>query len=633
MKNRISFVLFVSLLATAQARVGVSVYAQGATPPSVAQTKPQEPAKSERRGASPPTRENKIGAQEAEREAASRRKQAVEILKGVVERAGEVENVEARASVTADALDLLWKHDETYARANFLKAFDALVSPSSSGAEGEKSRVEVKAAVNLLLKALAKHDPPSAAKLMERYRQLAESASKEDDDARVSQRDRLALARSSLDLDPAQSGALASKVIESGLPSSLPEYLYDLERHDKTVAESLYREAITALARGAYNTTQATILSTSVFRERQPLYPIVPAGSEGNGSTVFGMMLVNISVAPPGEEVNQSLARAYLGAAGIFLNAQAVALEQSGESLDAGQVGYCYFLVKKLRAYADRLSLNGDHAWDALDAKFEILARRAKLSDDALGGLVMFAQRIATENNAIEFSDGSTDFANAEKTQDPTRKTELLASGIYELIGTGRFAEAEQKIADIKDGKIRERLSDYLHFREADAAIKKPDWDAARDQINRVGDEQLRSYLLLEAARVSLGGKRKDVSLEHLRALMSTIPKIDDPDERAMTLVAAAGTLYAVDPQWGAQVLIDGVKAINNATAYRGSGYGVMIDSPKYKLWFPLADSDLSHCFEQAAKLDWANTVVAAQGINSKEVRAKAYVAACRAVL
>ena len=631
MKNRISFALVVSLLAAAQARAGVSVYAQG-SPRALTQAKPQEPAKSERRGAAPATKENKAGAQEAEREAASRRKQAVEILKGVVERSSELENVEARASVVSDALDLLWKHDETYARAGFLKAFEAFVSHPSPEAGGAKPRVEVKAAINLLLKALAKHDPPAAAKLMERYRQLAEAASQGDDDARVSARDRLALARSSLDLDPAQSAALASKVIESGLPSSLPEYLYDLERRDKAAAESLYREAITALARGAYTPTQATILSTSVFRERQPIYPITHAGSEGNGSTVFGMMLVNNSVPPPGAEVDQALARAYLAAAGLFLSAQAVALEQPGEP-DAGQVGYCYFLVKKLRAYADKLSLNGDHSWDALDAKFEILARRAKLGDDALGGLARFARRIATENNAIEFSDGSSDFANAEKTQDPTRRAELLASGVHELIAAGRFAEAEQRIADIKERKVRERLTDYLHFRMADAAIKKLDWDAVNDQINRVGDDQLRAYLLLEAARVSLRGKRKEAALEYLRAVMGTIPKIDDPDERAMRLVAAAGTLYPVDPQWGAQALTDAVKAINNAAAYRGGGYGVLIDSPKYKLWFPLADSDLSHCFERAAKLDWAHAVVAAQGVNSKELRSKAYVAASRAVL
>jgi hypothetical protein len=632
MKNRISFALFVSLLATAQSRAGVSVYAQG-SPPSVTQAKPQAPAKGERRGASPPARENKAGAEEAEREAAGRRKQAVEILKGVVERAGELENVEARASVASDALDLLWKHDETYARANFLKAFDALAGQPSSESDGAKSRAEVKAAVNLLLKALARHDPPSAAKLMERYRRLAEAASQGDDDAKVSQRDRLALARSSLDADPAQSAALASKIIESGLPNSLPEYLYDLERHDRAVADSLYREAIAALARGAYDTTQATVLSTSVFRERQPLYPIVDAESRGEGPTVFGMMLVNISVPPPGAEVNQSLARAYLAAAGLFLNAQAVALEQGGESADAARVGYCYFLAKKLRTYADRLGLNDDHSWDALDAKFEILARRAKLADDTLVGLARFAQRIATENNAIEFGDGSTDFANAEKTQDPARRAELLASGTYELIAAGRFAEARQKIADIRDRKARERLTDYLHFREAEAAIKKLDWDAVTDQISRVGDEQLRSYLWLEAARVSSGGKRRDVSLQYLRAVMSAIQKIDDPEERARVLTAAAGTLYAVDPQWGAQALADAVKAINSATDYRGGGYGVMIDSPKYKLWFPLADSDLGHCFERAAKRDWANALAAAQGINSKELRSKAYVAACRAVL
>jgi hypothetical protein len=582
---------------------------------------------------SPPTAQTKPrdAAQKAEKEEARRKAQAVEILKGVVEHSGNVEEIEARASIASDALDLLWKHDETYARANFLKQFDALASqPPSSDADGVKRGVRIKSAINLLLKALAKHDPATAAKLMERYRQLAETASKDDEDAKVSQRDRLALARASLDLDPSQSAALAAKVLESGLPSSLPEYLYDLERHDAATADALYRETIAALARGAYNTTQATILSTAVFREQQPLYPV--ANPEAQGSTAFGMMLVNNSVAPPSAEVSPALARAYLAAAGAFLSAQAVALEQ-GDAPDAAQAGYCYFLVKKLKAYADKLSLNADHSWDALDAKFEILARRARLSGDTLGGLSMFARRIATESHAIEFSDGSHEFAEAEKTQDQTRRDELLASGVHELIANERLAEAEQRIADIKDANVRERLTDYLYFSEAEAAIKKLDWDAVTDRINRVGDAQMRSYLLLDAGRAALGVRRKDAALEYLRAEMSAIPKIDEPDERAMMLVAASGTLYTVDPQWGAQVLTDAVKAINNASAYHGGGYGVTIDSPKYKLWFPLADSDLSRAFERAAKIDWANALVAARGINSKEIQSKALVAACRAVL
>jgi hypothetical protein len=72
---------------------------------------------------------------------------------------------------------------------------------------------------------------------------------------------------------------------------------------------------------------------------------------------------------------------------------------------------------------------------------------------------------------------------------------------------------------------------------------------------------------------------------------------------------------------------------INRAGRYRGGVYGVTLEAQKYKLWFPLPDSDLSHCFEQAAKQDWQGSLAAAQGIDSKELKSRAYIAACRGVL
>jgi hypothetical protein len=49
-----------------------------------------------------------------------RRAQAVDILKGVVEGAGEIGETQSRLAVLTDALDLLWKHDEAYARSRFM---------------------------------------------------------------------------------------------------------------------------------------------------------------------------------------------------------------------------------------------------------------------------------------------------------------------------------------------------------------------------------------------------------------------------------------------------------------------------------------------------------------------------------
>lgn len=133
---------------------------------------------------------------------------------------------------------------------------------------------------------------------------------------------------------------------------------------------------------------------------------------------------------------------------------------------------------------------------------------------------------------------------------------------------------------------------------------------------------------------VASKANKKDLSDEFLVAAMALFPKIEDADARAAGLVTTAGILYqAADSSWGAQVLNDGVKAINRADRYDGRVYGVTLEAPKYKVWLPIPKSDLSHLFEQAAKRDWPTSITAAQSINSKALRSQAYIAACRNIL
>jgi hypothetical protein len=573
-----------------------------------------------------------VGAREAEAarrkaEEAQRRAQAVEILKGVVEGSAEIRETQPRVAVLSDALDLLWKHDEAYARANFVKAADGLSERFASGETKRQERSEIRAALTVLLKAFARHDPQGASRLLDKFQKLLEDVLK---GGSVSSADRLSLAQAGLESDAAQSAALAAKVLESGVPGAFPAYLNELERRDAAAAASLFRTALTILSGGrVYNLMHATVLSAYVFRESEMSVPMASGGS-GNTPLEFGMFASPLS--PPSRDLNRPLAQAYLAAAGSYLNTEAVGLEQRGDPA-AIHVGLCYFLVKKLRGYAERLGLGQPQAWAVLDAKYIVLAERAKLSDSALSGLAATAQRIVTENTVFQFDAGDSAFAAAEKASNPSERAELLATGVRQLIDEGKFAEAGQRLADIRDEKVRDQLNEYLYFRAAQASLKKLDWYGFNAQVTRLSDARLRTYLLLSAARVASSARKKEVTSEFLLAGIASTTKIEDPNAKAAALVTTAGIIYAADATWGAQVLAEGVNAINRAERYDGDLYGVTIEAPKFKLWLPLPDSDLGHCFEQAAKRDWQGSLAAAQGINSKDLQSRAYIAACRNVL
>jgi hypothetical protein len=563
-------------------------------------------------------------------EASQRRAQAVDILKGVVEGVAEIRETKPRVAVLSSALDLLWKHDEAYARTNFVKSADNLSERFASDETKGPERAEIRAAMGELLRALARHDPQAAGRRLDQFQKLLEDVLKGSASSRLSPGERLSLAQAGLESDTAQSAALAAKVLEAGVPGGFPAYLNELERRDATAAASLFRTALSILAGGrVYNASQAIVLSAYAFRESQMSIPSA-AGGRGGAPLEFGIFASPLS--PPGRDVNRALAQGYLAAAGTFLNAEGVALEQRGDP-DAVHVAICYFLVKKLGGYAGRPGLGGVQAWMVLDAKFTVLAERAKLSDSDLNGLAASAQRIVTENTVFRFDGGDAALNAAEKTTDPAERAELLAAGVLQLIDEGKYAEAGQRIADVRDEKFREQLNEYLYFRTAEASLRKLDWYGFNAQVSRVSDARLRTYLLLSAARAASSAKKKETFSEFLLGAIALFPKIEDSDARAAALVMTAGILYPADAAWGAQMLAEGINAINRAERYRGGVYVVTLEAPKYRTRLSLPDSDLGHCFEQAAKQDWPGALAAAQGINSKELQSQAYIAACRSVL
>lgn len=562
-------------------------------------------------------------------EEAQRKAQAVDILKGVVERAADIEDIHTRVAILTGALNLLWKHDAPFARSNFIKTATAWSDKFASEATEQTERTEIRIAMRPLLAAFARHDARAATRLLDKFQKLLEDVSK---GYSVSPDERLSVAQASLDSDVVESTALAAKALEVGVPSAFPAYLIQLEQRDPSAAASLFRLALSILSGGrVYSTRDVTVLSAYVFRESQVSIP-VPSGGFAGAPLEFGFMLL-APLSPPSKDLNRSLVSAYLAASGAYLNSEAIGLDQRVE-LDPNHVGRCFFLTKKLRVYADRVGLDGGQNWPLLDAKYLLFAERAKIPERTLSGLVTVAQRIVSENTVARFDAGESAFAAAEKASDPAKRDELVAEGIRQQIDEGKYAEAVQKIAQVQDGEVREQLNTCLAFRTAESSLKKLDWDAFNAQLNRVSDAQLRTYLILSAALAASQARNKKLSSDFQLAALSSFPKIEDLDARAAAVVATAGILYATtEASWSTQVLTEGVNAINRASRYDGGVYGVRLGTSQSWVWLPLLKFDLSHCFEQAAKRDWAGALAAAQSIESKALRSRAYIAACSNVL
>jgi hypothetical protein len=235
-------------------------------------------------------------------EEAQRKTQAIDILKGVVESAADIQKTQTRDALVSAALDLLWKHDEAYAREHFVKAAGALSDKFASDAIQKNERAEIRASMGVLLRAFARHDPKAAARLLDNFQKLFEDVLKGNS---LSLGERLSLAQASLESDPVESAALAAKVLEAGVPGSFPAYLNELEQHDAAAAAKLFRVALSIVSGGRiYNPVQVTVLSTYVFRESQMSVPVIRGGGEG-APLETGMFASPLS--PPSRDLNQPL--------------------------------------------------------------------------------------------------------------------------------------------------------------------------------------------------------------------------------------------------------------------------------------------------------------------------------------
>src|SRR2546427_7770120 len=126
----------------------------------------------------------------------NRELQAISILQELVDRADQTKNFESQAALVSDALDLLWKHDEQYARSNFLRVLDHFFirySPESES-PGIEERKTIAAGIRTLITHLAKHDPAAATKSLDRFNRVNEELGQSREKASL--RDRLAVAES-----------------------------------------------------------------------------------------------------------------------------------------------------------------------------------------------------------------------------------------------------------------------------------------------------------------------------------------------------------------------------------------------------------------------------------------------------
>lgn len=559
--------------------------------------------------------------------------QATLSLKDILLGARSIDDVEQRAYVVAEASKTLWKYDKPFAEDallttanNLISSYESVVQALNKTDDAKQKIEDLSSAVRTLLRAVAKNDLKTADKLQEKFFKIKEAEISGESNLS----DKLKTAREGEEFDLEESVNLVGRIIEFGLPSSFPQYLFDLKQKNPALADNLYKQALFNLsAKPLYKSSDAIYLSVYAFNESVLIVPLL----QDNNTDNFGVYTNNISLTAKSFDKNS--VAGFVSAFQNFLNSR-LQSQAPGNFNTPNSLLQAYFLNKKLKAYNRLYNLGVQDVSEGFEASLSLLAQNAGLSLKLLDDLTKYAERLAANNNPLGIDDGESAFEKAEKSNDPREKLQYTIDGIYQLIDRRKFAEAESKMSTVSVDEIRDALTLLLNTRAALFGIEQTNWDEFDKRIFKISDKQIKAFLYVKALyALDAQKQRKDLFADYLRLAERNLEAIEDKKSKAKGLLTLSGLILSRDKTEGRLILFDALKALNNATDFQEDFFEIRVIIPGRAANFAeyLRKDGFEKSFMTLAKIDWSDAQIQTIQIKSPGLKAIAQVAAAKSVL
>ena len=528
--------------------------------------------------------------------------------------------------------DLVWKHDREFAQTSISKTFEDLLrqyaEPEVITSPENLRRLD--SALKRLVATMTRNDA-----------QLGESAEEKLSKVRnehlkggapnSTNREKLSVAHDMLPTNAKRAVEMAGRILQSGVPITFPQFLYDVRRIDPLSADMLYGEGLRILEDGrVYRPTEAIYLSAYAFREQVVLLPAADDQTPKGANLQFGLLTRPLSAAD--YTPDPATANAYLVSGARYVSKQLGF--GGGGPHDQVQLVELLFLATKLNIYSARLRSNTASGWQQL--KFDLIVRCKNAGVDAgtIRSITGYAERLANSEEVFQLGDVSS-LEKAKDIEDQEHRNTVLATGIWNLIQGQRFQEAEVWIKQINVEELRETLVELVEFYAGRASSRAREWSEVTRRASRIKDERIAFLLLLDAARAahSAQGREKTIAKQFLldaRSLITRIPSVLDKAKSLVSLATAAADAY---PELTAELLPEALTAINASEDYDGSSLQLWIKVSRFQVVLSTQDSTLEICLQRSARVDWMGALTVAQNLKSKSLKPLALISVCAAVL
>jgi hypothetical protein len=492
-----------------------------------------------------------------------------------------------------------------------------------------------------LIKGIEARDKEAAQKLWSRFYSLRKAALEKQSTPLKSMAEYAALSREALEYDIQGSMEIARAMLSSGVPPSFVQFLLDLKSRNKILADELFKYSLGQLARGAYGPRQAIILSHYAFQEDLLVLPTpeTPSNEQMSPKTRFGILTNHLRGLDP--RPSPELATLYVNA--VLSN---LSLTDFANVTKQSYVGEALFLVKKLEGYASKLGLKTGGDWKSLLQKINSASERLGLVAQEITQLTSLAEKTVTDAKQIfQPSEGIKErVAKAAEAKSPTDRTAAYSSVISDLADNQNFDEAQKLLSSVTDKAVKEKMSDYIFFRQVQLMIEHQEWDTLASQIERIGAIAPRFYLLVSAAQAAEKKAEDEQAGLLLQEAVRLIKLTEAEDDQAKMLLAVASVSgpksgsQSEKDEFKSQRMFDSLSAairqLNDHPAYDYKDYEMKLFlGEKVHYSYSLQRTDLESCFEQLAKTNWENAKILASYLNSKRLRISAQVAQFRSIL
>jgi hypothetical protein len=559
------------------------------------------------------------------------KEQAITSLKDILLNSKSVENLEQRANIVAKASIVLWNYDKPFTENSITTLTTELINEYESTFFDDNPNEEIivkrwslSYSVKTLIKAIAKKDSKLASKFQKQYFKIREKELSNSLDENLN--DSLKTAKESEDLDLQQSVNLVSRILDVGIPTIFPQYLFDLKKKNPTLADTLVRKAITNLSiNPGYSSEHAIVLSSYIFNENISL---IPLAAEANDFSLITSP-INITLKNSDKITVKNYFTAYQNFLNIRLQNQA-----NGSFNSPNSIYQNYFLIKKLKKYEATLRFGTLRYFESVEQTLFGLAQNAQITTNTLSSLSGYAERLVNNSNPLGLDEGQSAFDKAEKSDNPKEKIAFLVEGIIQMIERRKYVEAEKKMSDIQYEEVLEPLRLFLNLRICQTYIDEKNWSEFDSRIKKINDKKVKAFLYLKALSVLDVKKDKQIFADYQFEAYKNLDTLSDKLSKASGFILLASIVFETDKLSGKSILADAFKAINESE-YDQDEFEIEVKIPTRSTFFAefLGRDAFEKCFLNLAKNDWLDSQIQTIQMKSQNLKYAAQIITAKTVL